>query len=562
MLPLIAPLLLQMLAPPRAAAQERRLDSLRVHREARSAQADFERQRRHRLPQHWGSSAGRCDVRLGRFCYWHDEDALPGPEEPATIPPLRADLTSRLDEAADLLPGDRWIAGQRVRYLVESGHSAQALDAVAECRADAWWCSALAGLVLHAEQSFAEADSAFDLALRQMPAAQRCTWEDVTDLLPPRASRAYRALSCDERREWLAPVWTLADPMWTRPGNDRRTEHYARLVMSRLERDAGSPYNISWGEDSHELIVRYGWPHRWSREHSSSLDPTVLRIIGYEPHPAFDFFPNDSGIRDPSAVTNAGWDLRARDARSRYAPAYARIAMPLQAQVTRFFRGDSVLVIAAFEVPRDTAFGATTPRAALAIDTSSLGNSPLVQPVELRGALGLARAMVSAGHALVGVEVTDTSHGSLARARAALDATNRSEIGILLYAAPRAGDATLDDVVDRSLGAARVSRRERLGLYWEVESPRVTADSVMYVLTVYPRSANWLTRLARSMRLADAAAPVHLRFTEWRGAEPRTSRALALDLSHLPPGTYDIRVRVEAAGAEVGSGTRTVEVAR
>jgi hypothetical protein len=562
MLSLAVPAALQLLAasPPATPAQLR--DSVRIHRDARGAQADFERKRRHRLPVTWRSSGGRCDVRLGRFCYWHDEDSPPGPEEPSAIKPLREELTTHLDEAAVELPGDPWIAGQRVRYLLEGGKPVDALRAADDCQAARWWCSALAGLVYHSEQAFAEADSAFDEALRQMPPDQRCAWEDLSHVLPPRSARVYRRLSCDERRTWAAPVWHLADPMWTRPGNDRRTEHYARHVMSRLDHESRSAYQLSWGEDTHELVVRYGWPERWSREPTSAVDPSVVQVIGHEPHPAFDFFPADTAIAAPLAVSSEAWTLRARDAPSRYAPRYAKAVRTLEAQVTRFFRGDSALVVAAFEVPRDTAFGESSLRGAMAIHVGGPGGAFATLPVSFLGTRGVARAMAPTGPLLVGVELADTSHPSLARAREGLDATDRADLGLLLYAAPRPGDATLDDVADRALGTLRVSRRERLGLYWEYESPDFAADTVTYILTVYPRSASWLTRLARTMRLAEAAAPVHLRFSEWRGAEPRTARALGVDLSHLPPGRYDVRVRVELAGKEIGRATRTVGVGR
>ncbi|MBL8959827.1 MAG: hypothetical protein JNJ98_08240, partial [Gemmatimonadetes bacterium] len=117
MLSLVASLLLQ---PDVGARLHQAVDSLAVRRSAARAQVEFEGQRRQRLPVGWGVG-GRCDVRVGRFCYWHDESLPRGPQEPATIPPLRAQLLTKLEDAAARLPGDPWIVGQRVRYLVESG---------------------------------------------------------------------------------------------------------------------------------------------------------------------------------------------------------------------------------------------------------------------------------------------------------------------------------------------------------------------------------------------------------------------------------------------------------
>src|SRR5687768_3382611 len=62
-------------------------DSVRDLRLARSAQGSFERTRRYSLPE-GGGSAGRCDVQLGRFCWWYDA-------VPPNLPPEAAQITRR-----------------------------------------------------------------------------------------------------------------------------------------------------------------------------------------------------------------------------------------------------------------------------------------------------------------------------------------------------------------------------------------------------------------------------------------------------------------------------------
>ena len=65
-------------------------DSVRSARHARDAQAGFERLRRANLP--WeGGSGDRCEVRLGRYCWWYDEStpSLP-PERDAIVRGRRA----------------------------------------------------------------------------------------------------------------------------------------------------------------------------------------------------------------------------------------------------------------------------------------------------------------------------------------------------------------------------------------------------------------------------------------------------------------------------------------
>jgi len=547
--------------PEALAAAQPSFDSLRVHREARRAQENFENDRRRRLPMTYRGPAGRCDVRLGRFCYWHDEDSPPGPEEPSSIAPLRMRLNAQLDSAARLLPGDAWIVGQQVRYLVEAGHAGEALSATEECRAERWWCLALEGFVLHVEGDHAESDSVFSDALAAMPSEERCAWDDISDLLPPKARGVYKRLDCEARRAWSEPVWWLADPLWSKPGNDRRTEHYARHVRSRLERESRTPYRMSWGDDTHDLIVRYGWPDRWSREQGSAFDPSAIRIIGHEPHPAFDFIPRDNGIEAPFHPGPTTFAYRDREARSRYAPPYARAMRPVNAQITRFFRGDSLLVVAALPLPAgDTMFAPRTSEGALAVSSGAHAGLPTIAPLRLADGRGVGMVPVAADSAVVSVELIDAERLGVARARGGVNAA-RTEIGVLLYGDPRPDDASLDAVMARALGALEVSRRERLGMYWESDAPE-GSDSVTYVLTVFPRSASWLTRLARTMRLAEAAAPVHLRFTEPATSGQRLARSVGVDLSHLPPGDYAVRVRVESAGLTAGEVTRPLRITR
>src|SRR5512144_2741015 len=69
-------------------------DSLAVLRQAHRAQRDFENRRFMLLPV-VPSAGSRCDVRVGRWCYWQD-DAEDAPEEPRTIAELRTRFLDRL----------------------------------------------------------------------------------------------------------------------------------------------------------------------------------------------------------------------------------------------------------------------------------------------------------------------------------------------------------------------------------------------------------------------------------------------------------------------------------
>src|SRR5512143_3105602 len=96
-------------------------DSAALLSHARRAQADFERTRLFLLPPGFAHSGERCDARIGRFCYWSDGADSHVPPEPAQIGVARRRLLEVLASTAQVLTGDAWVVGQRVRYLLEAG---------------------------------------------------------------------------------------------------------------------------------------------------------------------------------------------------------------------------------------------------------------------------------------------------------------------------------------------------------------------------------------------------------------------------------------------------------
>ncbi|MEO6444663.1 MAG: hypothetical protein ABIZ91_13380, partial [Gemmatimonadaceae bacterium] len=169
---------------------------------------------------------------------------------------------------------------------------------------------------------------------------------------------------------------------------------------------------------------------------------------------------------------------------------------------------------------------------------------------------------------IASVELTDSVQREAARRReglrALLPTDGRGTVlsDVLLYEAPRDADARLEDVLARALGSSEVTRGSRLGAYWELQRTRARADTVTYTLTVMPKAAGWLRRLAGRVGLAERTAPVHMRFSEPLGDEVRTFRALALDVTRLGTGRYDVRLRAETGHGEWGESEREIRVVR
>jgi len=70
------------------------------------------------LPRFYVGPADRCLI-VGRFCEWHPnlQDYVV-PDEGNDIRRARAELLRDLEKAGNAVPGDDWVMGQRIRYLV------------------------------------------------------------------------------------------------------------------------------------------------------------------------------------------------------------------------------------------------------------------------------------------------------------------------------------------------------------------------------------------------------------------------------------------------------------
>jgi hypothetical protein len=114
-------------------------------------------------------------------------DSALAPDARPAIMAARIALLAQLDRAVAQLPHDPWLAGQRVRFLVDAGRTDAALAAVRACRASASWCAMLAAYVHHWRGEVPLADSAFAAERAALPDTLRCAWDDVGALLAPAA---------------------------------------------------------------------------------------------------------------------------------------------------------------------------------------------------------------------------------------------------------------------------------------------------------------------------------------------------------------------------------------
>ncbi|NUQ21551.1 MAG: hypothetical protein HOQ09_11395, partial [Gemmatimonadaceae bacterium] len=324
-------------------------DSIATQKAARRAQKEFEQRRFMLLPTVPGGG-DRCDVRVGRWCYWQDgEDSAP--PEPKSIDALRAKFLARLGDLAARNPADGWIAGQRVRYLVEAKRTDDALAAAKECRAAASWCASLAALALSRGGDVGAADSAVTAALEAMSPEQRCSTLDIEPLLDGVFRERYHAASCAGRDSLRARWLWLARASYATPGNEIRVELFARDMLARLTSESSSPYDPVTGKDLREVVLRYGWATAWGK---TLPGPGLTlgdrpRAVGFDGDRTFALAPTDGELEDPTTIGDAA---RVRDdptARARFPVRGAKTLGGLTERVALFRRGDSTLAIAAFD---------------------------------------------------------------------------------------------------------------------------------------------------------------------------------------------------------------------
>ena len=549
-------------APPDSVARVTVSDSLAIHRGARRAQADFERRRLTLLPLAY-SRAEACDAKVGRFCYWVNREEKP-PAEPPKVSSLRSRLIASLDRAAAKVPGDGWIAGQRVRYLAEAGRHADAIAAARECRATASWCASLAAFASSGSGNAAAADSAVFAALDAMSSEERCAAADLQLIVDEPLRTRFRNADCAERQRLATRWYELAAPFYGRIGNPVRVEIFARRVMARIAADSRTPFSPMTGKDLEELVIRYGWPVGWARSgHSAATPGATESAIGYDPPASFALAPSSAAVESDGAIDDRAWRFDARAARVRFAIPGVTALGHVARRIAVFRRGDSTLVVAAFDAAQDTALRpARTPKPELVL-LAPEDSMPLV----VRGDTGRSGVLVVTAPwrpRLVAIQVYDSTTARGARSRDGIVAedTAGGAIGLsslLLFAGDTLPPARLDSVFARAI-AGRIAQDAKLGLFWEMygvpDGQRVTAS-----IGLVPEPAGGLRRIGEMIGVVEPRTPVRLTWEDAPTIDGSVGgRALLLGLDGIPPGRYRVELSIAVEGQPARRAASAVEI--
>lgn len=552
-----------------AAGVAQQADSQTTRELLRRAQEDFERLRRRHLPRILGYGGGPCDERIGRLCYWDDDEPDWRPEPEADrVARARDTLLALLDSVAARRPGDGWILGQRVRYLTEVERLDEAAAAVEQCRADRWWCTALRAFLAHLRQDFAEADAQFAASLAAMPDTLRCAWTDLSEILDGDLASTYRGASCEDRQALNERIFWLADPLYLTPGNERRTEHFARLVYDRLHDGTAIVSDLRWGEDNRELVLRYGWSEGWEQTRADPLSAKPS-IIGRRRRGGEHFLPPLDFVTSPADIGWDSWDLDPELPRERYAAGGITAFDTLGTQVAVFRRRDGVVVVAALAIPGRQPDGAEAARpsdVALAA-TRDEGSGVLMTRDTVASREARISLRLPAVPVLLSVEALNHFDRVAARRRYWLetpqDPPERFGISDLLMLDQT---NTLPGTLDQAIPLARIStsftRGDSISIFWEFYGTAATEGRAVS-LVVTKEDRGFLRRTAEWLGLADSDKPtIRLEWTETVADHLRGyGRAVTLQLPEGQHGRFTIRLVATAPDGQSAVATKEIQIA-
>ncbi len=527
---------------------------------AKQAQAEFERARREGLGFSSGGATSEPDVQFGTIYYWNNNNDVPPRPEQSDVAAARRKLLQSLNEAALQSPTDDWVAGQRVKYAVEAKDFANANAVINECKATNWWCAALTGFVRHVQNDAPGAERAFNSALAQMSPPQRCDWQNIAPWLKKADSLAYLAKSCDERLAVNKKIFWLGKPFAHLDGNDLRNELLARQTFNTIEINTATVYG-PWKPEFAQTQLRYGWPVAWSKQNTiiSRRGDMVSNFIGHEPTPSHDFMPSDGALANPFTATAADYPFNARYAQMRYAPRYAPGGFQdLGAQLVRFRRGDSTMLVAAYVLDGKARYERGKTRAALVLERGP--DAPRVTRIvkdgqPLRGAIAL-NAGVFRDTMLASIEVLSETRKFAGRVRTGatpiepdamlsdllLLSVKASDAGV----AGLAGIATLESVLTSALGGTDIGDGQSFGVFWEYYG----GPGATVTISITPMdSVSGFRRLGSVFRLGSTpGGGASLRIPDPAQPDGGPGRRLTLTMPEVKPGRYKLAVEVMAQG--------------
>jgi hypothetical protein len=540
-------------------------------------------------------------------------DAALREEGRAKIRARRAAVLVLIDSALSAMPDNAMLHGQRVRYAVDQRDSVMARDAVAECQGRDGWCGLLGVYVAAKFGALTAADSLLDAALTEVESAQRCAWTDIAPLLDAPERKTYEKRACAERLRLEKTYWWLADPFWSQPRNERRAEHFSRLVEIVLRSEFETDERFDWRRDkggtafSH-LVVRYGWPsfigwlgHHEDGGHRGWLafdDGAVATLAPEYTAPRSHVTPPWRAVTNTASLERDDWqEMSPRWKRNQWdtrwwAQEHMRFGdapiTPLPDQTALFRRARNAIVAVATQMTVATGktedgapysaslVVASEPEVSVVVDRPLRAGdrvaivAPVVNPsllsIELlpQRSAGGPGGPAAMGRSRYAVTPPPGLH-KLAGGTIAL-----SDLALFHATTDEARPSTVDELLGVMLPTSTVARGARLGVFWEAYGMRA-GDTADVKIRVERDDRSLLRGLAARAGLASDEKPaVEISWREpqagltgysfLEAGTPVQTRAVTLGLAALEPGRYTVTLSVTPVRAPAATSVRSLEI--
>jgi hypothetical protein len=250
----------------------------------------------------------------------------------------------------------------------------------------------------------------------------------------------------------------------------------------------------------------------------------------------------------------------------------ARWFAPLAHQMAVFPRGDSVVVVAAYDLPAHGVADSIRVDAGFALLPADgfLGDLRVIRADESEGT-GVFAITTEAVPSFVSLELVVPEEGALARARYGIDLSpsppGKPALSDILLL--REGD--LPESLPDAVGAARPSNRvlpgEEIAIYWELHGlDLLDLVEVPVSLVLHPPPpggvGGFLRRIGEAIGLLNEIHPIRTTWMEEVGEGSFMGRSIGFRAPGADEGRYLIELRAELPGREPLITLREVEVTR
>jgi hypothetical protein len=285
----------------------------------------------------------------------------------------------------------------------------------------------------------------------------------------------------------------------------------------------------------------------------------LINVVSVEAFPAYRYIPAGFTLTDPASTDSTAWRLQLPPVMARYAPAYAKALVELEHQKAVFRRGDSALVVMAYDTRNTQAVAGAPLRVALAVTPAGRVIHDFIARRDSAPATGVLTVRAPWGPLLMSAEVAAASRHAVARARYGVGPMRAPELRVslsdlLFYAPYGAFPATVDEAAPHALPTERVRARDKLGVYWEAYNTDPAGEKVHVSLIVMREipdadQVGFFRRMADALGVSPASTPVRVSVDDIsvRGAR-MSPRAIELDISTLAKGAYIVQLEITVAG--------------